>query len=72
MKLKLLFLSLLLSGCAVSTQKTPVEIKENGDGLEYSLINVEGMPCILIQNYSAHSASFIKSITCDWSKYDGE
>jgi len=42
---------------------------EEGQAIEdtphrYSIIEIEGMPCILINDYHR------LAITCDWSKYD--
>lgn len=41
------------------------------DGIPYSIIYIEGMPCVVVENQTAY-AYYIYSITCDWSKWDGK
>jgi hypothetical protein len=63
--LALILVAILFCSCGAV-----IEVPENtsNDGLKYNIVTIEGMPCLLVQNYS-YGGNIVKSITCDWSKY---
>lgn len=42
---------------------------EVGD-FEYNIVTVEGMPCMVVSSYTYYE-HYVISVTCDWSKWEG-
>lgn len=67
--LTLLFCAIaaLLSACVdvCTTTEAPK------DNLDYRIIVVEGMPCLLVES-STYYSHIVKSVDCDWSKWNGK
>lgn len=58
------WLSLMVSGCA----PTPAQTKktEGTHGLEYRIVEIEGMPCVWIKRGIGDTS--YAGVSCDWSK----
>jgi len=72
----LLGLLIGLGSCVVSTNSQTngganIETKTAQDGLDYSIVEIEGMPCLILKN-STHYAYTVNSVTCDWRLYKGK
>lgn len=55
----------------IDSYNAPNEIQEIEDtsnvDFDYSIIDVEGMPCLILENWGSHGEHGY-SITCDWDK----
>lgn len=70
-KLLIVFLvSFLLMSCATG-EAGSVTRTGNTNYFEYSIVHIEGMPCLVVSSYT-YNAHSVESITCDWSKWEGE
>jgi hypothetical protein len=72
----LVFLVVGLGGCLVTYNRqlnggSSVETKTTQAGYNYSIVNIEGMPCLVLVNYT-YNGYAVNSVTCDWSKYDSK
>ncbi len=67
--LLLAFISIFLSSC----EDYPQEIKRKNKNLpfEYSIITIEGMPCMVVESYTYYN-HYVENVNCDWSKWKGE
>lgn len=64
----LLVVAVLISSC-IDILDVPINTPQ--DNVEYKIIRIEGMPCLLVESptYSGHT---VRSVDCDWSKWDGK
>lgn len=42
----------------------------NRDGLNYSMTEIEGMPCVVVKS-ATYTGYIVNSIDCDWRLYQG-
>jgi len=62
-----------VGSCVVSSNSQTngganIETKTAQDGLDYSIVEIEGMPCLILKN-STYYAYTVNSVTCDWRLY---
>lgn len=66
-----IFLASILSSCALPIFDKPPSADDSPSNTQYRIIAIAGMPCLTLNNHLSGGYSVV-SITCDWSKYNGQ
>ena len=59
----ILIVVILLMSCA------SVDVSDTSTEIDYSIVYVEGMPCVVTAPFTKE---MYRGITCDWSQWEGE